>query len=114
MDISLTGGLTMRTPKAWGQPCPHPDCAYAQMINRGNIVGLSPSLTQGGRRPICQWTKCGPPFSDTGNPFFLGLKPPEEKVMIVLKMFLVKVDLGGISFVLGAAEEHPSELQSLA
>lgn len=95
----------MRTPKAWGQPCPHPDCAYAQMINRGNIRAISTYLTQSGKRRIFQCTKCGTPFSETRDTVFFDLKTPEEKVMMALKMLLVKVDLAGISFVLGVTEE---------
>src|SRR5437879_11207511 len=105
MDISRTGGLTMRTPKAWGQPCPNPDCTYAQMINRGNIRAISTYLTQSGKRRIFQCTKCGTPFSETRDTVFFDLKTPEEKVMMALKMLLVKVDLAGISFVLGVTEE---------
>ena len=95
----------MRTPKAWGQPCPNPDCAYAQMINRGNIRAISTSLTQSGKRRIFQCTKCGTPFSETRDTVFFDLKTPEEKVMMALKMLLVKVDLAGISFVLGVTED---------
>jgi IS1 family transposase/transposase-like protein len=95
----------MRTPKAWGQPCPHPDCAYAQMINRGNIRAISTYLTQSGKRRIFQCTKCGTPFSETRDTVFFDLKTPEEKVMMALKMLLVTVDLAGISFVLGVTEE---------
>src|SRR6266702_8809282 len=105
MDISRTGGLTMRTPKAWGQPCPHPDCAYAQMINRGNIRAISTYLTQSGKRRIFQCTTCGTPFSETRDTVFFDLKTPDEKVMMALKMLLVKVDLAGISFVLGVTED---------
>src|SRR5438128_7094992 len=105
MDISRTGGLTMRTPKAWGQPCPNPDCTYAQMINRGNIRAISTSLTQSGKRRIFQCTKCGTPFCETLDTVFFDLKTPEEKVMMALKMLLVKVDLAGISFVLGVTED---------
>src|SRR6266851_1144059 len=105
MDISRTGGLTMRTPKACGQPCPNPDCAYAQMINRGNIRAISTYLTQSGKRRIFQCTTCGTPFSETRDSVFFDLKTPEEKVMMALKMLLVKVDLAGISFVLGVTEE---------
>ncbi len=95
----------MRTPKAWGQPCPHPDCAYAQMINRGNIRAISTYLTQSGKRRIFQCTTCGTPFSETRDTVFFDLKTPEEKVMMALKMLLVKVDLAGISFVLGVTED---------
>jgi IS1 family transposase len=95
----------MRTPQAWGQPCPHPDCAYAQMINRGNIRAVSPYLPQSGKRRIFQCTKCGTPFSETRDTVFFDLKTPEEKVMMALKMRLVKVDLAGISFVLGVTAE---------
>ena len=95
----------MRTPKAWGQPCPNPDCAYAQMLNRGNIRAVSTDLTQSGKRRIFQCTKCGTPFSETRDTVFFDLKTPEEKVMMALKMLLVKVDLAGIAFVLGVTAE---------
>src|SRR5712664_3807788 len=105
MDISRTGGLTMRTPKAWGQPCPHPDCAYAQMINRGNIRAIATYLTQSGKRRLFPCTKCGTPFSETRDTVFFDLKTPEEKVRMALKRLVVKVDLAGISFVLGVTED---------
>src|SRR4029434_1758799 len=105
MDISLTGGLSMRTPKAWGQPCPNPDCAYAQLINRGNIRAISTYLTQSGKRRIFQCTKCGTPFSETRDTVFCVHSTSEDKVMMALKMLLVRVDLAGISFVLGVTEE---------
>src|SRR2546423_14937822 len=105
MDISLTGGFTMRTPKAWSQTCPNPDGAYAQMINRGNIRAISTYLTQSGKRRIFQCTKCGTPFAETRETVFFDLKTPAEKVMMALKMLWVKVDLAGISFVLVVSEE---------
>src|SRR5262249_5780685 len=105
MDISLTGGLTMRTPKAWGQPCPHPDCAYARLINRGNIRAISTYLTQSGKRRIFQCTKGGTPCSETRDTVVFDLKTPEEKVMMALKRLLVKVDLAGLALVLGVTEE---------
>jgi IS1 family transposase len=75
------------------------------MINRGNIRAISTYLTQSGKRRIFQCTKCGTPFSETRDTVFFDLKTPEEKVMMALKMLLVKVDLAGISFVLGVTEE---------
>src|SRR5712691_6699987 len=66
---------------------------------------ISTSLTQSGKRRIFQCTKCGVPFSETRDTVFFDLKTPEEKVMMALKMLLVKVDLAGISFVLGVTEE---------
>jgi len=75
------------------------------MINRGNIRAVSPYLPQSGKRRIFQCTKCGTPFSETRDTVFFDLKTPEEKVMMALKMRLVKVDLAGISFVLGVTEE---------
>ena len=95
----------MRTPKAWGQPCPHPDCAYAQMINRGNIRAISTYLTQSGKRRIFQCPKCGTPFSETRDTVFFDLKTPEEQVRMALKRLVVKVDLAGLSFVLGVTED---------
>src|SRR5438105_15046082 len=74
------------------------------MLNRGNIRAVSTDLTQSGKRRIFQCTKCGTPFSETRDTVFFDLKTPEEKVMMALKMLLVKVDLAGISFVLGVTE----------
>jgi hypothetical protein len=44
-------------------------------------------------------------FSETRDTVFFDLRTPEEKVVMALKMLLVKVDLAGIRFVLGVAEE---------
>ena len=40
---------------------------------------------------------------------WLQVRTPEEKVMRALQMLLVKVDLAGLSFVLGVTEETPLE-----
>jgi IS1 family transposase len=48
---------------------------------------------------------CGTNFSETRDTVFFDLRTPEEKVILALKMLLVKVDLAGISFVLGVTEE---------
>ena len=95
----------MRTPKAWGQPCPHPDCAYAQMINRGNIRAISTYLTQSGKRRIFRCHTCETQFAETRETVFFDLRTSEEKVMMALKMLLVRVDLAGICFVLGVTEQ---------
>ena len=95
----------MRQPKAWDQPCPNPDCAYSQLMNRGNIRAISTYLTQSGKRRIFECTTCDTTFSETRDTVFFDLKTPEEKVVMALKMLLVKVDLAGISCVLGLTEE---------
>src|SRR5262250_3807518 len=95
----------MRKPKAWGQPCPNPDCTHYRLMNRGNIRAISPSLTQSGKRRIFRCRTCEQPFSDTRDTVFFDLRSPEEQVMMALKMLLVKVALSDIGFVLGVTEE---------
>src|SRR5262244_1712381 len=95
----------MRKPKAWGQPCPNPDCSHYRLINRGNVSAIATYLTQSGRRRIFRCGKCEGTFSETRDTVFFDLRTPEEKVMMALKMLLVKVALVDIGFVLGVTEE---------
>jgi IS1 family transposase/transposase-like protein len=95
----------MRKPKNWGQPCPNPDCSHSRLMDRGNISAISTYLTQSGKRRIFRCSACEQPFSETRDTVFFGLRSPEEKVMMALKMLLVKVALSDIGFVLGVTEE---------
>jgi transposase-like protein len=95
----------MRKPKAWGQPCPNPDCAHYRLINRGNMSAISTYLTQSGKRRLFRCGKCEGTFSETRATVFFGLRTPEEKVRMALKMLLVKVALSAIGFVLGVTED---------
>jgi IS1 family transposase/transposase-like protein len=95
----------MRKPQNWGQPCPNPDCSHYRLMDRGNISAISTYLTQSGKRRIFRCSACEQPFSETRDTVFFGLRSPEEKVMMALKMLLVKVALSDISFVLGVTEE---------
>lgn len=95
----------MRKPREWDQPCPNPECSYYRLKKRGNIRALSTYLTRSGKRRIFQCKECQRTFSETRETVFFDLRTPEEKVMMALKMLLVKVNLSGISFVLGVTEE---------
>jgi IS1 family transposase/transposase-like protein len=95
----------MRKPKNWGQPCPNPDCSHYRLMDRGNISAISTYLTQSGKRRIFRCSGCEQPFSETRDTVFFGLRSPEEKVMMALKMLLVTVALSDIGFVLGVTEE---------
>jgi IS1 family transposase len=95
----------MRKPKNWGQPCPNPDGSHSRLMDRGNMSASSTSLTQSGKRRICRGSACEQPFSETRDTVFFGLRSPEEKVMMALKMLLVTVALSDIGFVLGVTEE---------
>ena len=95
----------MRKPKAWGHPCPNPDCSHYRLINRGNISAIATYLTQSGKRRIFRCGKCEGTFAETRDIVFFDLRTPEEKVMMALKMLLVKVALVDIGFVLGVTEE---------
>lgn len=95
----------MRRPKDWNQPCPTPECSHYQLMNRGNVSAISTYMSESGKRRIFRCRECRTQFSETRDTVFFDLRTPEEKVMMVLKMLLVKVDLTGIAFVLGVTEE---------
>jgi IS1 family transposase len=48
---------------------------------------------------------CAPQFAETREPVFFDLRTTEDNVMMALKMLLVRVDLAGLSWVLGVTEE---------
>jgi transposase-like protein/IS1 family transposase len=95
----------MRKPKAWGQPCPNPECSSYRLINRGNVSAISTYLTQSGKRRIFRCKDCERTFSETRETVFFDLRTAEDKVIMALKMLLVKVALSDIGFVLGVTED---------
>src|SRR6266702_281250 len=95
----------MRKPHDWGQPCPNPDCSLYNRMHKGNVSAISTYMTQSGKRRILYCTQCERSFSETRDTVFFDLRTSEEKVIFALKMLLVRVDLSGISFVLGVTEE---------
>jgi transposase-like protein/IS1 family transposase len=94
----------MRKPKAWGQPCPNPECSSYRLLNRGNVRAISTYLTQSGTRRIFRCKDCERTFSETRETVFFDLRTAEDKVIMALKMLLVKVALSDIGFVLGVTE----------
>src|SRR5712691_11058776 len=94
----------MRTPKDWGQPCPNPACVHYSRMTCGNVSAIATYLTQSGKRRIFRCRTCETHFAETRETVFFDLRTSEEKVMMALKMLLVRVDLAGISFVLGVTE----------
>src|SRR5262249_1000837 len=95
----------MRKPKDWGHPCPKPECSHYRRMQQGNVSAIATYLTQSGKRRIFRCHTCETPFSETRAPAFFDLRTWEDKIMMALKMLLVRVDLAGISFVLGVTEE---------
>ncbi|MEQ8192645.1 MAG: hypothetical protein ABRQ39_32065 [Candidatus Eremiobacterota bacterium] len=95
----------MKKPQNWGQTCPNPDCNCYGKNSQGNIRSVASYLTQSGKRRIFECKERNEMFSETRDTVFYDLRTPEEKVMMALKMILVKVELSGISFVLGVKEE---------
>jgi IS1 family transposase/transposase-like protein len=95
----------MRKPKDWGQPCPNPECPHYRRMQQGNVSAIATYLTQSGKRRIFRCHTCETPFAETRETVFFDLRTAEDKVMMALKMLLVRVDLAGISFVLGVTEE---------
>jgi hypothetical protein len=94
----------MRKPKAWGQPCPNPDCTAYRLLNRGNVSAISTYLTQSGKRRIWRGPDCEHTFSATRDTVFFDLRTSEAKVMMALQMLLVNVALSAIGVVLGGTE----------
>src|SRR6267142_226469 len=95
----------MRTPKDWDQPCPNPACTHYSRKQQGNVSAIATYLTQSGKRRIFRCHRCATQFAETRETVFFGLRTPEDKVMMALKMLLVRVDLTGIGFVLGVTEQ---------
>ena len=95
----------MRHPKNWGQPCPNTQCAQCNRMNKGNVSAIATYMTQSGKRRMFRCRACSTTFAETRDTVFFDLRTAEEKVMMALKMLLVRVDLAGISFVLGVTEE---------
>jgi len=95
----------MREAKDWGQPCPNPACTYYTLMHRANIKAIASYQTQSGTRRIFVCKECEEQFSETRDTVFYDLRAPEEKVMLVLKLLLCKVELTSISFALGVTEE---------
>jgi IS1 family transposase len=95
----------MRRPRDWGHPCPHAECPLFKRMNRGNVSAISTYMTESGKRRIFRCRHCETTFSETQDTVFFDLRTAEEKGMMALKMLLVRVDLSGISFVLGVHEE---------
>jgi hypothetical protein len=71
----------------------------------GNVSAIATYLTQSGKRRIVRCRTCATHFAETRGTVFFALRTSEEQVMMALKMLLVRVDLAGISFVLGVTEE---------
>jgi IS1 family transposase len=69
------------------------------------VSAIATYLTQSGKRRIFRCHTCATHFAETRETVFFDLRTSEEKVMMALKMLLVRVDLTGISFVLGVTEE---------
>src|SRR5262249_14955879 len=95
----------MRKPKDWGQPCPNPECTHYRRMQQGNVSAIATYLTQSGKRRVFRCHTCETHFAETRETVFFDLRTSEDKVMMALKMLLVRVDLAGISFVLGVPEE---------
>jgi IS1 family transposase len=74
-------------------------------MRQGNVSALATYLTQSGKRRVFRCCTCATHFAETRDTVFFDLRTSEEKVMMALKMLLVRVDLTGISFVLGVTEE---------
>src|SRR6267142_323993 len=95
----------MRRPRAWGQPCPKAKCPLFKLMERGHVSAISTYMTESGTRRIFRCQRCEITFFDTRDTVFFDLRTSEEKVLMALKRLLVRVDLSGISFVLGVHEE---------
>jgi transposase-like protein len=74
-------------------------------MNRGNVKSIATYKTQSGKRRIFECKECRQQFAETRDTVFFHLRTAEEKVIIVLKLLLCRVELASISFALGVSEE---------
>jgi len=95
----------LRKAQDWGQPCPNPACTHYRLMNRGNVRAIATYPTQSGRRRIFDCKLCGEQFSETRATVFFDLRTSEEKVILVLKLLLCKVELSSMSCALGVTEK---------
>jgi len=95
----------MRTPKDWGQPCPHPACFHSRRMPPGTVRALATDLTPSGKRRILRCHPCEPPCSETRETVLFDLRTSEDHVMRALQMLLGRVALAGIGCVLGGTAE---------
>jgi hypothetical protein len=95
----------MRHAKHWSQPCPNTQCAQDNLMKTRHVSAIATYLTQSGKRRMFRGRTCATTFAETRDTVFCNLRTAAEKVMMALKRLLVKVDLAGISFVLGVTEE---------
>ena len=61
-------------------------------------------MTASGKRCLLRCHACETRCSDTSDTAFFDLRTPQEKVLFALKLLWVRVDLSGLSFVLGATQ----------
>jgi transposase-like protein len=78
-------------------------------MNRGNVRAIATYPTQRGQRRIFACKLCREQFSETRGTVFFDLRTPEERVILVLKLLLCKVELTSLSFALGVTEETTLE-----
>ena len=95
----------MRTPRDWGQPCPHPACAHYNRTTCGNVSALAPSLPHSGTRRLLRCQTCETQCSATRATVFCDLCTAEDNGMMALTMLLVRVDLAGSCCMRGMAAE---------
>lgn len=70
----------MRTPKEWGQPCPHPACAHKSRMQQGNVHARHVSPPKRHAPPL----RCptgATHVATTRETVFFALCTAEEKVM---------------------------------
>lgn len=80
--------------------CINPKCRHYGEMGVGNIVGNGTYQTRNGRvrKFICR--TCGDVFNDRQATFFYGLRTPEEKIIIAMKLLFKGMSLRAIADVL--------------
>ena len=87
-------------PKFKDVACTNTKCKHYGKTGMENIVGNGTYQTQNGRvrKFICR--TCGDVFNDREATFFYGLRTPEEKVIIAMKLLFKGMSLRAIADVL--------------
>lgn len=86
--------------------CPNPNCPLHGKIEKGNIVYNGTYRTKEGtlsRRFLCK--ECGDSFCSRAGSVFYGLRSPEEKILMSLRLLVKGMPLQDVSKALGVKHD---------
>jgi transcriptional regulator with XRE-family HTH domain/transposase-like protein len=97
-------GMKIQIVKLETEACPNRKCNLRGKVGEDNVVSNGTYRTKEGslfRRFLCK--ECGKSFCSRSETLFYGLRSPEEKILMALKLLVKGMPLQGVAKVLGAA-----------